>query len=50
MGTKDEKKVLIVDDAVINREILKRIFSKEYSVITASNGKEAIEIVKKEKS
>ena len=36
MGTK--KKVLIVEDEIINREILKRILSDDYEVLEACNG------------
>ena len=45
MGTK--KKVLIVEDEIINREILKRILSDDYEVLEASNGSEALDILKK---
>jgi len=37
--------ILIVDDEFINQEILKEILIKEYEVITASNGKEALEVL-----
>ncbi|MCX8172529.1 MAG: response regulator [Archaeoglobaceae archaeon] len=42
------RSVMIVDDESAMREILK-IMLKDYKVIEASNGKEAIEIYKKEK-
>lgn len=38
-------KLLIVDDLELNRRILKSLFSKEYEVLEASNGKEAIEVL-----
>ena len=37
--------ILIVDDEFINQEILKEILIKEYEVITASNGKEALDVL-----
>ena len=42
-----EKKdtILIVDDAMINREMLKDIFKGTYTILEASNGEEAIEIL-----
>lgn len=42
------KSVMIVDDETAMREILK-IMLKEYKVLEASNGREAVEIYKKEK-
>ncbi|MET1124663.1 MAG: response regulator [Archaeoglobaceae archaeon] len=41
-------KVLVVDDEVAMREILK-IMLKDFIVLEASNGREAVEIFKKEK-
>lgn len=41
-----EGKILIADDSLMNREILKEIL-KDYSIIEASNGCEAIEMIKK---
>lgn len=40
-----ERKVLIVDDEEINREILGNIIESEYKVVFAKNGKEALEII-----
>ena len=40
-----ERKVLIVDDEEINREILGNIIESEYKVAFAKNGKEALEII-----
>ena len=37
--------ILIVDDEFINQEILKEILIKDYEVITASNGKEALDVL-----
>lgn len=40
-----KKKILIVDDAEINREILFEMLKDEYDILQAKNGKEAIEIL-----
>lgn len=42
------KKILIVDDAKINREILTEILKDEYQVLQADNGLTALEIIEKE--
>lgn len=39
------EKILIVDDAEINREILSEMLGDKYSIIEASNGKEALTIL-----
>lgn len=39
------QKILIVDDAEINRELLKDIFEDEYSILEARDGQEAIDII-----
>lgn len=41
------KKLLIVDDELGTRESLKMIFDKEYNIITATTGEEALEIVER---
>lgn len=41
--------ILIVDDIETNREILCEIFKQDYRVIQASNGKEALDFIQKEK-
>jgi len=41
-------KVMVVDDEIAMREILK-IMLKDFKIIEASNGREAIELYKKEK-
>jgi CheY-like chemotaxis protein len=43
------RKVLIVDDDQIVLEVLKMMLSDYYDVITASNGKEAVELYKRQK-
>lgn len=44
-----KRKLLIVDDEEINRMLLTNILEKEYDILTANNGQEALEIVRKEK-
>lgn len=46
-NTKD--KILVVDDSSIIRNFVKKIFKDEYEVLSAQDGNEAIEIVKKQK-
>ncbi|MBU9737457.1 two-component system response regulator [Diplocloster agilis] len=41
-----QRKILVVEDNQINREILKEILSKEYQVLEASNGLEALMLLK----
>lgn len=43
-----KEKILIADDDVFIRDILKSMLEEEYQVIEASDGEEAIELVKKE--
>ncbi len=45
-----ERKILIVDDEAINREILGNIIQSEYKVIYAENGKEALDKIRSEGS
>lgn len=45
----EPKKILVVEDNAINRELLKEILTPQYSVLEAENGLEALEIVKKQK-
>ncbi|MBU3877588.1 diguanylate cyclase [Faecalicatena sp. AGMB00832] len=42
-----KKTILIVDDAELNRCVLADILQEDYHIVEASNGKEAIEILKK---
>ena len=42
-------KILIVDDEAMMRMVAKRILSEQYEILTASSGKEAIQIYEKEK-
>ena len=40
-----KQKILIVDDAELNREILKEILGETYNYLEAENGKQAIQIM-----
>ena len=40
------KSIMIVDDDMVTRTMLKKIFMDEYQIIEAKNGKEAIDIIK----
>ena len=42
-------KILIVDDAVVNRMMLKHIFSEQYITIEAGDGEEAISLIEQHK-
>lgn len=44
------KYILAVDDSLVNRKILSKIISGEYSVIEAENGERAIEILRRQYS
>lgn len=41
-----KRQILIVDDVEYNREILSDVLEDEYNILTASDGREAIEIIK----
>ena len=40
-----KRKVLIVEDEIINQQILSLILEQEYEVLTASNGQEALDVL-----
>lgn len=42
-----QKSMLIVDDAKMNRIVLKTIFSDEYQIMEASDGEEAMDLIEK---
>lgn len=42
--------ILIVDDIEMNRQILRIMFESEYNILEAENGKEALDIVKRNSS
>ena len=44
-ASKAKNSLLIVDDDIITRNILKKAFENEFNIETASNGKEAIELL-----
>ncbi|MCQ4987182.1 hypothetical protein NE611_16710 [Anaerostipes caccae] len=41
----EKRTLLIVDDVELNRAILNEIFCKNYYIIEAANGKEALDII-----
>lgn len=43
------RRILIVDDADINREVLENLLSPEYDTVQATGGQEAIAIIEKER-
>lgn len=45
---KDREKFLVVDDEEMNRVILRSIFEKEYDIIEACNGQDALNILKED--
>ncbi len=45
-----KKKILVVDDKRVNRKILSFILQDDYDILMAENGKECMEILKKEKN
>jgi CheY-like chemotaxis protein len=49
MVEQSNKKVLIVDDELNVRRLVRRLLSKEYTVIEAENGAEAIDIAQNQK-
>ena len=44
----EKRKILVVDDEKINRDILENILKDEYDIICASNGLDALNIIKNE--
>lgn len=44
-----DKKILVVDDSDIIRNLLKKMFNDEYEIITADDGQEALDIISKNK-
>ena len=44
-ASKSKNSLLIVDDDIITRNLLKKTFEAEFNIVTASNGKEAIELL-----
>lgn len=43
----DMQKILVVDDMEINRELLRTILEKKYTIEVAANGKQALQILQK---
>ena len=44
-ANKSKNSLLIVDDDIITRNILKKAFENDFNIVTASNGKEAIDLL-----
>lgn len=44
--TLGKRKILIVEDDVVHRDVLKGILKQDYSVLVAENGKEGLEVLK----
>ncbi len=49
MTETDPKRILVVDDDLVDRILLRKILSKNYIVTEASNGKEALDLARSEK-
>lgn len=49
-GIKMRNKVLVIDDAEFNREMLAEILEKEYSIISAEDGQKGIELLAEQES
>ena len=49
---RDDKRrsVLVIDDELINREILKGILQEDYEVLCAGNGQEALELIRENRN
>lgn len=45
----NKRRILVVDDQLINRQILTRILSEDYEVMTAQNGEEALQLMEDHK-
>ena len=43
-----KKRLLIVDDTELSREMIKNMFQKQYEVLEAGNGQEALDLLEKE--
>ena len=41
------RKILVVDDELINREVLGNIINSDYDVLFAADGDEALKIIRK---
>ena len=46
----DRRMILVVEDEAVNRDILGAILEKDYKVIFAEDGKEALRIVEENKA
>ncbi|MBO5376570.1 MAG: response regulator [Bacilli bacterium] len=48
LETDDKKKILVVDDSNIIRNLIQKMFDNDYKVLTAEDGSQAIEIINTE--
>ncbi|WJY16527.1 diguanylate cyclase [Pectobacteriaceae bacterium CE90] len=48
-GQEEKQKILIVDDQVVNIKILNEIFKKDYDIIMATSGKQALQLAREQK-
>ena len=49
MNEESKRRVLIVDDELINLKILANILEDEYTISVATNGKQALEVARENK-
>ncbi len=42
-----KRQILIVDDEEINRELLSEMLSEEFEILTAENGKKALDVIRR---
>ena len=47
MGLYAQRRVLVVDDEIINREVLGTIIGEEYEVLYAENGRQALGMIRR---
>ena len=45
-----KRRILVVDDELINRELLKNVIQDEYEVLTAENGQQGLELIQQYKA
>jgi two-component system, OmpR family, alkaline phosphatase synthesis response regulator PhoP len=45
----NRKKILVVDDEQPIRSLLKRMLEKDYTIVDATNGREALDVTRREK-
>ena len=50
MGLYAQRRVLVVDDEIINREVLGTIIGEEYEVLYAENGRQALGMIRQNRT